>query len=203
MKTQAFLPIPSYFAVSRQSSFSHKSVKQLPNQNSFNHHVPKRFTRMCGPLPNSNKEEKDSLIEDSIAEKNPSRTTTTTTVPNLDDSVLTELDQMAEEWIGADISRWEWYERMKARRQRLLRSVINEQSEFDKEVEQLHRALMEFDAVFGTKMLSEDSKITPFAWFTMFFVMGLYVVLGYTIFELAVHLCMDMNALSITSSSPW
>lgn len=199
MLTQAFLPVPSYFAVSQQNSFSHKSVKQIPSRTSLNHRIPKRY--MCGPVPNSNKEEKDSLTEDSITEKNSSITTTTT--PTLDDPMLTELDQIAEEWIGADISRWEWYERMKARRQRLLTSVTHQQSEFDKEVEQLHRALMEFDAVFGTSMLSEDSKISPLAWFTMFFIMGLYVVLGYTIFELVVHLAMDMNTISISSSSPW
>lgn len=96
---------------------------------------------------------------------------------------LAELDEIAEEWIGTNLARWEWYERVKARRRKLMAMARERDREFDEELEELKRAFMEIDAVFGTAMLDEDRKVTVAGWSVVGFVFLGYVVLGYWVFE--------------------
>jgi len=116
----------------------------------------------------------------------------------MDDESIQEMDELAEEWIGADLSRWEWYERMKSRRQRLLNVIEEREETLDKEFEELRRTFMEIDAVFGTKMLGKDSDVTATGWSVVALIMVLYVGLGYALFEFLVRFM-----TSVTPSFPY
>lgn len=96
---------------------------------------------------------------------------------------LAEMDRVAESWIGTDLSRWEWYERLRSRRSKMLSMVEKNEAQLDEDMEQLRRTLMELDAVLGTKFLNEDSNISPTGWGVLFTVLALYVGVGYTIVQ--------------------
>lgn len=107
------------------------------------------------------------------------------------EATFSELDELAEEWIGANLARWEWYEHMKSRRQKMLCVVRKREQELSHEFEELRRTFMEFDALFGTSMLDERSGISPAGWGTVALVMLGYVAFGYWLFEFVVKACTD------------
>lgn len=109
-------------------------------------------------------------------------------------TTLAEIDELAEEWIGADLARWEWYERVKARRQRMISASRKNEEKIDEELQELKRTFMEIDALFGTKMLDEESEISPSGWSTVAVITLLYVCAGFWAFELVVRL--------LTSATP-
>lgn len=98
---------------------------------------------------------------------------------------MQEIDQLAEQWIGSNLARWEWYEHVKARRERMLRASKEKDEKFDEELQELKRTFMEIDAVFGTNMI-ENNKVSAAGWSTVVIIMLLYVILGYWAFELVV-----------------
>lgn len=108
---------------------------------------------------------------------------------------MIKLDDFAEDWIGTDIARWEWYERMKARRSRMLKSVRKSEETLDKELGELRKSLMDMETVFGTGFLDEDSnEISALGWTTVALCFALYVAVGYALFGLV--------ASTISSSGP-
>lgn len=111
-----------------------------------------------------------------------------------EDETFNEMDQIAEEWIGADLCRWEWYERMKSRRNKLRVAIDKREKDIDKDLEELRRTFMEVDAVFGTKMLDDNSEVTFAGWSVIAFSMALYIVVGYSLFEFFVTM--------LTSAAP-
>ncbi|PXF48673.1 hypothetical protein BWQ96_01525 [Gracilariopsis chorda] len=104
------------------------------------------------------------------------------------EATFDELDTLAEQWIGADLNRWEWYERMKARRGKMMTESRKTDEEMDEGYENLRQTFMEFDAVFGTKMLDDETRISPVGWSIVVITMLLYVLLGYAVVELVVKL---------------
>lgn len=103
---------------------------------------------------------------------------------------LADLDKIAEEWIGSNLARWEWYERMKARRRKLMALAKERESELDSDLEELKRLFMEFDALIGTSMLDEEMRVTAAGWSVVGVVCLGYVVVGYWLFEWVVHTVM-------------
>lgn len=104
------------------------------------------------------------------------------------EATFDELDTLAEQWIGADLNRWEWYERMKARREKMMTESRKTDEEMDEGYENLRQTFMEFDAIFGTKLLDNETRISPYGWSLVVFIMFLYVFLGYVAVELLVRL---------------
>lgn len=102
-------------------------------------------------------------------------------------TTLAEIDKLAEEWIGANVSRWEWYERVKAKRKRMLKAGRENEEKFDNELQELKRTFMEIDALFGTGMLDESSEISAAGWSTVVIITLLYVCIGFWAFELIVR----------------
>lgn len=96
---------------------------------------------------------------------------------------LAEMDRVAESWIGTDLSRWEWYERLRSRRTKMLALVEKNEAQLDEDMEQLRRTFMELDAALGTKLLKDDSNISPTGWGVLFTVLALYVGIGYSIVQ--------------------
>ncbi|CAN8071408.1 unnamed protein product [Agarophyton chilense] len=113
------------------------------------------------------------------------------------EATFTELDAMAEQWIGADLSRWEWYERLKSRRQKMMVESKKTDKDMDDSYERLRDTFMEFDALFGTKFLDNETRISPVGWTIVGLIMGLYVFIGYAAVELIVKLITE------TSTNHW
>lgn len=100
-------------------------------------------------------------------------------------AAMIELDAFAEEWIGCNISRWEWYERMKHRRQRMLDDVRKREAALNREMDELKNALMDLDTLMGLGFISgTDSKITPAGWTAVALVALCNFLIAYTAFEL-------------------
>lgn len=111
------------------------------------------------------------------------------TEASLDDIV--ELDHLAEEWIGSDLARWEWYERLKSRRARLLAAAARNETRLNEEFDTLRRTLMDFDSVFGTTLLDGQSNVSPTGWGVLVTIMMLYVGLGYAALHVIVSFAMS------------
>lgn len=111
------------------------------------------------------------------------------------DGEYAELDAMADAWIRGDVSRWEWYERMKSRRKSLLNVVRQREVELDEDFEELRQTFMEFDQVFGTHMIDESSRVSNVGWAVVACIVLGYVVVGYVVVDFLVG--------SFTSASSW
>lgn len=114
-------------------------------------------------------------------------------VEQITGTTMTDIDDLAEEWIGADLARWEWYERVKARRERMLKTGRENEEKFGEELQELKRTFMEIDALFGTGMLDERSEISPSGWSTVAIITLLYVCAGFWGFELVVRLLTSVS----------
>ena len=114
--------------------------------------------------------------------------------PRLSDKLVdaeqdAEIDRMAEEWIGSDLARWEWYERLKSRRAKMTRNLVRQEDNLDSEVRKLHRTLLEFDSVFGTELMEgSGTKVSPAGWTLLVAVMMMYVGVGYAAVHFVVHM---------------
>lgn len=97
------------------------------------------------------------------------------------DDQFTEMDRIAESWIGSDLSRWEWYERLRSRRSKFITQAEKETVQFNEDMEQLRRSLMEIDAALGTGFLDENNHITMMGWLFLFALTSLYIAVGYAI----------------------
>lgn len=98
-----------------------------------------------------------------------------------------EVDNFAEQWIRSDLARWEWYERFKARRQKLSQTVEKNDAQLEEDLEQMRRSFMEIDAIFGTSMLDHESNISPVGWSVVVAIMALYVSIGYGVVHYLVY----------------
>lgn len=99
---------------------------------------------------------------------------------------LAELDTIAEAWIGSDIGRWEWYERFRGRRTKMLRQAAANTARLDDDVHQVLASLMELDATLGTKLLADDGAVSPTGWTFLFAVALIYVSVAYAVVHAAV-----------------
>lgn len=99
---------------------------------------------------------------------------------------LAELDTIAEAWIGSDISRWEWYERFRSRRTKMMATAHRKSAKMDEDLDHLLNSLMEIDGVLGTKLLNDDTSISPMGWTFLFALMLVYVCVGYALVHVSV-----------------
>lgn len=105
----------------------------------------------------------------------------------LDPSNRSRMDQLAAQWIGTDLARWEWYERLKSRRDKMDTMLAESEARFDADVEDLRTTLMELDDVLGTNMTDEKSEITPAGWASVVLLMLAYLGIGYAIIQAVWH----------------
>lgn len=96
---------------------------------------------------------------------------------------MIELDMLAEQWVGSDLRRWEWYERVKGRRDRLLQVQKETNDQMDEELQDMRGALQDFDDLFGTETI-KDNNVTASGWVLLGFVFMLYGFIGYWAFQL-------------------
>lgn len=107
------------------------------------------------------------------------------------------MDRLAEGWIGTDLARWEWYERLRSRRTKMMSMIQKNEARLDEDMEQLRRTLMELDAVLGTKMLDDESNVSPAGWLTLSAILAVYIGIGYTMVQTLVYV---MSALMPSSN---
>lgn len=165
----------------------------------------RRVRTVCGIPPAPHEEQRDAadarredaLTSASAAERERERDAARSRVENVTGTTIAEIDELAEEWIGADLARWEWYERVKARREKMLQAGRVNEEKFGQELQELKRTFMEIDALFGTGMLNERSEISASGWGTVTLITLLYVCAGFWAFELVVRLL-----TSVTPSFP-
>lgn len=100
------------------------------------------------------------------------------------DEDMNEVDAMAEQWIGSNLGRWEWYERLKARRKKLEEREKRGEEAVDREMQELIRAFREIDAVMGTRFINETGKVTIVGWSIVVMIFVAYVALGCVAVEL-------------------
>lgn len=145
----------------------------------------RRLLVACAPLG-----PEDERTRDEAAPKQPKKSGDSgPTVDDLDPTdlaTMAEIDHLAEQWIGSDLGRWEWYERVKARRDRMLLVQKESDEKLGAELQELKRTFMEIDAVFGTNMM-KNNEVSAAGWSTVVLVMLLYIVIGYWAFELVVR----------------
>lgn len=99
---------------------------------------------------------------------------------------MVALDALAEEWIGGSIARWEWYERLKARRERLRTRVATQQELFDGQLAELKGVLLQLDAFFGLGLVDEATdRVTAVGWAVVAGVGCANFVVAYACLELA------------------
>lgn len=110
------------------------------------------------------------------------------------ENAFEELDHLAEDWIGNNLGRWEWYERTKARRAKMMSSLRKQERQLDDDYDELRRTFMDFDALFGTGMLDEEGSVSNMGWTMIGSIMVLYVGLGYWILESIAKVSMDAYA---------
>lgn len=108
-----------------------------------------------------------------------------------------EMDELAEEWIGANLGRWEWYERVKSRREKLWSQLRKQEDEVEREYDQLKKTLMDIDVVFGTKLTDGDATISPMGWGIIVCTMLLYIALGYAFVEIVVRIAIGSTTPSL------
>lgn len=108
----------------------------------------------------------------------------------LDAGTIAELDEAAEQWIGSDLTKWEWYERLKSRRERMTVKMTENESRMEEELQELRRTMLEVDELFGTGMIDSEANISPFGWGSLVTIMILYVGVGYALVNTIVHAVM-------------
>lgn len=148
-----------------------------------------RVWRACtnGPVPEEDKPEGGSREDGQKSSAVKEKDANLARIEEMTGTTLAEIDTLAEEWIGANLSRWEWYERVKAKRERMLKAGRENEEKFDNELQELKRTFMEIDALLGTGMLDERSEISPAGWSTVVIITLLYVSVGFWAFELVVR----------------
>ncbi|GJD07608.1 hypothetical protein Gasu2_19590 [Galdieria sulphuraria] len=103
-----------------------------------------------------------------------------------DEATLEEMDRLAEEWIGQDLSRWYTYRKFQALRNKLLKQEEEEELDTQREYEELYANLLMFGKVIGFPLVNEETgKINLYGYMVMilFLLLPLVVVwyLGQTI----------------------
>lgn len=101
---------------------------------------------------------------------------------------MMELDALAEGWIGSSIARWEWYERIKCRRKRMLENMRDKEENVEKELAQLTDALKDLDSLLGTALVDVSSaRISPLGWSVVSVVVCVNVFVIYAAFEIVTN----------------
>lgn len=109
---------------------------------------------------------------------------------------MSEIDMFAEQWIGSNISRWEWYERYKNRQQKIDQVNVENKRRLDEEMRLLKNTLMELEDAFGTGLLDEESNVSPLGWGLIACVISTYITLSFV----AIHAIVSAM-LQVSSSS--
>lgn len=115
--------------------------------------------------------ESNNSEEDSAREHNSNR------LSNDDKATLEELDQLAEEWIGQDLSRWYTYRRFQAMRNKLLKQEEEDDLDTEREYEELYANLLIFGKMIGFPLVNEETgKINLYGYMIMIFFLLLPLV---------------------------
>lgn len=107
---------------------------------------------------------------------------------------MDEMDRLAESWIGTNLSRWEWYERLQSRRTKLSQQMEDDSKRFDEDLNQMRRLMMEIDEMLGTGLLDTNSNISATGWLFLTLITGVYIGIGYTIVHVLVGVVMSLMA---------
>jgi len=98
-----------------------------------------------------------------------------------DKATLEEIDRLAEEWIGQDLSRWYTYRKFQALRDKLLKQEEEEELDTQRDYEELYANLLIFGKMIGFPLVNEETgKINLYGYLVMtFFLLLPLVVLWY------------------------
>lgn len=102
-----------------------------------------------------------------------------------------EMDELAETWIGSDISRWEWHERLKSRRDIFKTTMVENEVNLEEEWQEVRHAFLVLDDMFDTSFLEEDSSISPMDW-------GLLIACRLWFWAWATFACVLLSTLPCT-----
>ncbi len=98
---------------------------------------------------------------------------------------IASIDRLASGWIGTSISRWEWYEGLKSRREILKKRVKRQERELDSEFTELKHVLMTLDALLGIGLVEKDTdRISISGWALVLGVSVGNFIVAYVLFEL-------------------
>ncbi|GJQ12784.1 hypothetical protein GpartN1_g4575.t1 [Galdieria partita] len=94
-----------------------------------------------------------------------------------DQAALEEMDRLAEEWIGQDLSRWYTYRKFQALRNKLLKQEEEDELDTQREYEELYANLLIFGKMIGFPLVDEDTgKINLYGYMVMIFFLLLPLV---------------------------
>lgn len=105
-----------------------------------------------------------------------------------------EMDIFAEQWIGTDISRWEWYERYKNRQEKIDKINVENKRRLDEEMTLLKNTLMELEDAFGARLLDEKSNVSPLGWGIIALIMSSYIAFSYVVIHALVSGVLQMSS---------
>lgn len=95
------------------------------------------------------------------------------------------LDQLASGWIGTSIARWEWWELIKSRRERLRTHAKRHEQELSTQLDDLRTVLMQLDTLLGVGLVERDSeRISVMGWAMVLAASCANFILAYSAFEL-------------------
>lgn len=80
------------------------------------------------------------------------------------ESELAELDALATEWVGNDLSRWHWWEARKEEHRRLVAALRRNEAEAAENVRELRSTLEDIERLTGWRTLDAERRITSIGW---------------------------------------
>lgn len=141
--------------------------------------------------PGSNSERKDDNSRKPEENKNstfPNQTSDQSQQP------MSEIDMFAEQWIGSNISRWEWYERYKSRQQKIDQVNLDNKRRLDEEMRLLKNTLMELEDAFCVGLLDEKSNVSPLGWGLIACIMSSYIACSYLVIHALVSGMLQLSS---------
>lgn len=96
------------------------------------------------------------------------------------------LDQLASGWIGTSIARWEWWERIKARRERLRARTTRHERDISSQIDELRTILLQLDTLLGLGLVERDSdleRISVLGWAMVLAISFANFVVAYSAFH--------------------